>query len=241
MAGFEIKNAIKNFKELDKESAIVLILSSLLMVLVAYQGHPEFFLKHFPQTESSKSEFWSETWRFASVFLLFFIVPLITIKLVFKKSIKDYGLKSGDWKFGIAFTIASIISIPIPLYFATRSKDFLAQYPLWSECCASLPNFFLWIGLYLLFYIGWEFFFRGFIQFSMVGKIPAFYIVMMQTLPSTIIHIGKPEGETLAAIIGGLVFGAVALRSGSILYPLMVHWYLGILTESFCYLHGVGG
>jgi len=130
----------------------------------------------------------------------------------------------------------SAIVLPLPVYLSAGSPDFLEAYPLWRGAGAGMASFTLWTFLYLFYYVGWEFFFRGFMQFSLVGRMAPFLIIMMQTLPSTIIHIGKPEGETAAAIVGGIVFGAVALRTKSILYPLIVHWYLGALTELFTIL-----
>jgi len=235
---------MKEFKEqfngFEKESLVALVLASFFLVIFAYQGHPSFFIEYFGNLDwvKGKEDFYSQAYRFFFTFILFFIIPAIIVKFYFKKSlIKDYGLGLGDKKFGFSFVLLSFIILPLPLYINAASPDFLKEYPLWKDAGANLSSYFLWIFMYLFYYIGWEFFFRGFMQFSLVGKIAPFFIIMMQTLPSTIVHIGKPEGEAMSAIIAGLVFGAVALRTRSIWYTLLVHWYVGALTELFCYLH----
>jgi hypothetical protein len=56
-------------------------------------------------------------------------------------------------------------------------------------------------------------------------------------VPSTLLHIGKPWGETSSAIVAGICFGAIALRTRSMLYPLLLHWYVGIATDFFSILN----
>ncbi len=238
-----MKKFWEQFRGIDRESGTALILASFLLVIFAYQGHPSWFLKNWGNLDwvRAKPDFYSQAYRFFFSFVFFFLLPAAVVKFYFKKPLSDYGVTLGptaeDRKFGLYFLLLSFVILPIPLYINAGSPDFLREYPLWKDVGQSVGAYFFWIFLYLFYYIGWEFFFRGFMQFSLVGRIAPFYIVMMQTLPSTIVHIGKPEGETLSAIIAGLVFGAVALRTKSILYPLLVHWYVGALTELFCYLH----
>lgn len=226
------------FQGWEKEAGITLVLAAFLMVLFAYQGHPDFFLSHFGNLRwvRERPDFYSQAYRFLFTFVVFFLIPALIVTMLHRKPLREYGLTLGDRRFGGYFIVLSFILLPVPLYMSAGSADFLREYPLWSDVGATPANWVLWMFMYLLYYIGWEFFFRGFMQFSLVGKIAPFFIIMMQTLASTIIHIGKPEGEMLLAIVGGIVFGSVALRTRSILYPLVVHWYVGALTELFSYI-----
>ncbi len=238
-----MKKFWEQFKGFEKESATVLLYASVILVLFAYQGHPSFLLKHWGNLPAVKAmpDFYSQMYRFFFSFVFFFIIPALIVRFYFKKPLKSYGLSLGenkdDIKFGVYFVVLSFIVLAPLLYINAASPDFLKEYPLWKQVGKNAGNYFLWIFLYLFYYIGWEFFFRGFMQFSLIGKIAPFFIIMMQTLPSTVVHIGKPEGEMFSAVIAGLVFGAVALRTKSIIYPLLVHWYVGALTELFCYVH----
>jgi membrane protease YdiL (CAAX protease family) len=234
-----MKELKKQFSGLDRESGVMFLFAAVVMVLFAYQGHPDFFLENFGDIPivQAHPDFTSQLYRFLFSFFIFFLLSALVIKVVFRRRLVDFGMAIGDYRFGFKFVVLSMLILPVPVYFTASNPEFLKEYPLWKSAGESVGNYLLWISLYLFYYVGWEFFFRGFMQFALVGRLAPFYIIMIQTLPSTIIHIGKPEGETMAAIAGGLIFGAVALRTRSILYPLLVHWYLGALTELFCFLH----
>ena len=65
--------------------------------------------------------------------------------------------------------------------------------------------------------------------------------VVIQTIPSTVIHtsiagMGKPLAETLGAIPAGIVLGWLALRTGSFLYPFILHASIGFFTDFWQYL-----
>jgi len=93
------------------------------------------------------------------------------------------------------------------------------------------------VGIYALYYIAFEFFYRGFllrVVETSWGPGPAIWV---QTLASTLVHLGKPMPEVLAAIPAGLVFGALALRSRSILYPALLHLSIGVATDLFSLAH----
>jgi len=56
------------------------------------------------------------------------------------------------------------------------------------------------------------------------------YAIILQAIPFTIAHFGKPELETLSCIFGGSAFGYVAWRTRSFLYPFLIHWFIATLT-----------
>lgn len=232
----KIQGLWQTLKGGDRRTWVVLLGSALLMCIFVYQGNPAFYAKHLAGITPS----WAppdaarHAYEFGASFLLFFLIPLLCVKLLLKEKLADYGLRLGDLRFGMAFVGVSALVLPLFLYLASRSPDFRAVYPLWRQAAGSAGGFGLWVFLYLFYYIGWEFFFRGFILFGLRDSTTPFIAVMMQTLPSTIIHIGKPQGETMSAVFAGIVFGMVALRTRSILYVLLVHWYVGALTHLFC-------
>lgn len=76
---------------------------------------------------------------------------------------------------------------------------------------------------------GWEFFFRGFIVFAYARKMGA-NALWLQAMPFALAHIGKPEAEALSTIFGGFVFGWIAYRTRSFLYPFLIHWFVASFT-----------
>jgi membrane protease YdiL (CAAX protease family) len=43
-------------------------------------------------------------------------------------------------------------------------------------------------------------------------------------VPFALMHLTKPEIETLSTIFGGFIFGWIAYRTKSFLYPFLIHW-----------------
>ena len=206
------------------------------MTVFIYQGSPAFFARHLGGLTPAGVPLSAaaHAYEFFASFLLFFVVPVLIIKLGLREKLADYGLGAGDHRFGLKFVGLAVVILPVFLWISAQQSDFRAQYPLWRGAVGSPGAYLSWVSLYLFYYIGWEFFFRGFMLFGLRDGASPFIAIMMQTLPSTIIHWGKPQGETGSAIAAGIVFGMVALRTRSILYVLLVHWYVGALVHLFC-------
>jgi membrane protease YdiL (CAAX protease family) len=70
-----------------------------------------------------------------------------------------------------------------------------------------------------------EFVFRGFLLFALVRAFGGIG-VLISTLPFVFAHLGKPEIETFSTLFGGMVYGWVDWRTGSILYSAAAHVYI---------------
>jgi hypothetical protein len=65
-------------------------------------------------------------------------------------------------------------------------------------------------------------------------------LVLFQTMPSTMLHVGHPLSELFAAVIAGIGFGGLAWKTKSIVPGLLVHAALGLGTDCFIVLSGAG-
>ena len=75
-----------------------------------------------------------------------------------------------------------------------------------------------------------EFLFRGFLMFSLLRVIGPMAVIVA-TFPFVMTHLGKPEIETLSTLGGGLVFGWIDWRTGSILWSALFHvWILSLVV-----------
>lgn len=149
--------------------------------------------------------------------LLYFIVPMAIIILVFREKPSEFGLTWGDWKAGIILTLGGILLIAPVLWLVGHGDQAMQGY--YKSQVAGLP----WSTLLDLF--GWEFFFRGWLLFGYARKFGS-EAIWLQAVPFALAHIGKPELETLSTIFGGFVFGWVAWRTKSFIYPLLIHWFV---------------
>jgi membrane protease YdiL (CAAX protease family) len=156
--------------------------------------------------------------------LLYLIVPLSVVALVFRESPARYGFQLGDWRTGLALTAVGCGALAVSMLVVARSPAFRSYYgagasgtglPLSLEAALDL--------------IGWEFVFRGFLLFALYPVCGPLAIVL-QAVPFTIAHFGKPELETLSCIFGGSALGYVAWRTRSFIYPFLIHWFLTVFT-----------
>ncbi len=148
--------------------------------------------------------------------ILYLLFPMAFILLVFREDPRNYGFQIGEWKVGLLITMAALLVILPVLWFLTSRDQSMRSYyqPLLNQ---GLP-------VYTFFdLLGWEFMFRGWLTFAYVRKFGPEGL-WLQAVPFALAHIGKPEIETLSTIFGGFVFGWIAWRTRSFLYPFIIHW-----------------
>ena len=170
---------------------------------------------------------------FLSAFVLLGLASLALIGLVFREPLAAYGLTLGDWRFGLKALAVTAPVVVVLSAFASRSPEFVAQYPLSRAVCASASAFLAYAAAYLEYYVGFEIFFRGFVQFGLRERFGDWYAILVQTALSCLVHIGKPSAEIFGAIVGGVAFGMVAFRSRSLLYVIAAHWLMGVAIDLF--------
>ena len=152
-----------------------------------------------------------------------FIVPLAIILVIWRERPSAYGLRLGNWRRGLLFTLGSLVLMTPILWIVARTPDFRSYYgnstPTWNWLILnSVPNLF-----------SWEFFFRGFLLFGLAQRYGD-DAILLQAIPFAIAHLGKPELETLSTIFGGAAFGYIARRTDSMLYPFLIHGFVQVLT-----------
>ncbi len=156
--------------------------------------------------------------------VLYFLIPLGMLWF-FRRSPSDYGLQLGHWRRGLLLTLSSwILALPI-LWFSVQSASFRNYYAwIWSQ--RGPWGTVVWAITDLL---GWEFFFRGFLLFSL-AEISGPWAIWLQALPFTLAHLDKPELEALSCIFSGAAFGWVAWQTHSCVYPFLTHIGITVFT-----------
>jgi membrane protease YdiL (CAAX protease family) len=214
-------------KGIDKKVIIICILSALCLTLNKYLPEMQTWIHFSDNAQLSGLANW--------VFILctfYFVVPVLTIKLIFRENLCDYGLKfQGAFKDYYLYLIMLAVMIPL-VYFFSKTSSFQARYPFYelSKGEKLYPNFWMWEALYLLQFISLEFFFRGFMVHGMKHRF-GIYSVLVMTIPYCMIHFGKPLPETIAAIVAGIVLGTLSLKSRSILLGVCIHYSVGLMMD----------
>ena len=154
--------------------------------------------------------------------ILYLVIPVLIILLIEKRPLKDYGFQLGDWKAGLVITAVSILIMAPILYFVTKADSSMIEY--YDQRYSSKM-----IGLIFLEMFSWEFLFRGWILFG-YARHYGDDALWLQAVPFAIAHIGKPEVETLSTIFGGFMFGLIAWKTKSFLYPVLIHLFVNVFA-----------
>lgn len=167
-----------------------------------------------------------------SAFLLMGVVPALIVKYVFKERLSDYGLVPKS----LSRTIKSfLLFLPIFVVIGWTSgatTEFYNIYPYNPLAGASWACLLTHSVLYFfLYYLAWEFMFRGFIQLGLASSFGPIAAILIQVLASTMLHYGHPASETFGCVAGGLLWGYLVFRTGSIWSGWWQHALLGVMLD----------
>jgi membrane protease YdiL (CAAX protease family) len=236
---------IKNLG-IDKKTILILIYTAVGLSITKYFGNPIFYLNYIT-TDPTDFQKWYCSYFFGSItgtfhsligwvsmiVLVYMIIPILIIRLLFKEQIKNYGLSFNNIKKDYPLYLTMLlIMIPI-VYTASNTQGFQTLYPFFKpEKNHLFPLFFLWQIAYFLQFVAVEFFFRGFILHGIKNRL-GIYSIFVMIIPYCMIHFGKPFGETIAAIIAGLILGTLSLKSRSIVLGVIIHYTIAITMDVF--------
>ncbi|MHA1341673.1 MAG: CPBP family glutamic-type intramembrane protease [Promethearchaeota archaeon] len=203
--------------------------------------------------------------QFLITFLVLLVIPIVLMKYKWGISLKKVGTKRGNLRLGLIYLAISLIAIPI-IYFGSTDEMLQQTYPLaqdWFRGFSSEPNW-VFFGLYeilygVLYYIPYEFFWRGFVQTGLINywenanlkgagekdsnkglNSVAWKSIIIVTVATTILHATKPLSEIIGAFFVGFLFGYIAKKTDSWYYVFGIHYFIGILNDVFCSLRILG-
>ncbi len=217
---------------------VILLVAPALALSWKYFGSPEFYLQHLSSglPVGNDLQTAAAVYSFIACFLLMALVPALIVKLVFHERLSDYGIQLGNG----ARTLKSFLLLApvfvLAAYIGSGDPATLQEYPINRNAGGSPATFVLHACTYFVFYMGWEFHFRGFLQFGLRGTLGDANALLIQVMASSLFHIDKPCLETFGAILAGILWGIIAYRSRSLLAGLLQHSLLGIsLDWIICY------
>ena len=222
----------------SRQMAVVMVGAGLLLALYINYGVSDFAARTLGVYSDAPI---TVLWQFVAAFLLLFLGAAALWRFGLSRPLSETGVTLGDARFGLKFVAVTLPLLVLPLaWLGSRMPDVRAEYPL-ARAPDGSPLSLLWLeGMYLLYYVGWEYFFRGFLILGIRERTGDVEAVGLSMLVTTAIHLGKPEGEVWGAVLVGIVFGWLVIRTRSILWPLILHVAIGLLTDLFV-LYGPGG
>lgn len=227
-----LQPVLEPFRGSQRKPTVILLSSSFLLLVWKYYGSPEFLAAELPGI-GGDARVAGAVGHFLSCFVLLGVLPALAVKLVFRERLRDYGVGPGIPGRTVR-TLAFFAPIfLVAAYAASKDPQVLSKFPI-NPLAGSTPAMFALHAItYGLFYVGWEFYFRGFLLFGLRDSLGAANAVLIQTMASALLHIGSPAAETFGSIFGGLLWGILALRTRSLLSGLVQHYLLGIALDAF--------
>jgi membrane protease YdiL (CAAX protease family) len=153
------------------------------------------------------------------------------------ETLEAIGWTFGRKELGLILTLAGLPLAVLSGFLGSRDRNLRRFYPLAKAAFANARTFAGYeISYVILYYLPYEFVFRGVLFLPLVPAIGLAPALAVQVTASTLLHIGHPASEVIAAIVGGLVFGLIAYFTGSFFYTLVLHAITGISTDTFLFL-----
>lgn len=153
-----------------------------------------------------------------------FLVPYFYIKLILKRSPREFGFRFDSWREGflimpICFLIMAGFFYVIFQYTDFKEEYFLREYSLVNSFWYLLAYEFMVINLYVILY---EVFFRGFVMFYFKKRFNI-YAVFVQLLIFVVFlyMLERLSLDYIFYIITALLSGLIAYRSKSLAYSYL--------------------
>lgn len=204
----------------------LLMLSLVLQTAFWYVATPGPTLLRFAPQEPLAA-FSSVAW---SVVLLL-LIPAICYRLLIGP-IAQAGIRVGDWRFGLSAALPLAAAAAVIMVFASSDPTLASTYP-WPGpwVGATLARLGIWLVVYAFYYLAFEAFYRGFVIDVATRAASPTAALWLSVVMATLVHLGKPLSEVIAAAPASVLFAVLAVRSRSILYPLLLHLVIGYVLD----------
>jgi len=223
-------------RELDRQTVFVLTTTIVLVILQQTLGSRRFFRTELaPHVAEDWRGLLSWGWWFAVQGVTGFVIPLLALVGLFRRRLAEIGLGLGDWKLASVLAVLYVPLVAVGTWVLSDGAAFQAQYPHYQPAAHNWRFFLIYETLFLFYWIGWEYLWRGFMLF---GTAPTFgrYAIFVQTIPFALMHLDKPLAEALLSIVGGIALGALVWRCRSFWIAVPIHAAQMLILDFWCTL-----
>jgi len=159
---------------------------------------------HFRVLKKTRGELKAVRLYFLAFFCLALALPVLIV--VFTAGRPAETLASFGWTFGrsglgVALTLAGLPVTVLAGFLGSRDPALRKMYPLAKDACAGIRTFASYeLSYFALYYLPWESVFRGVLFLPLVPAIGLIPALAVQTIISTLLHIGHPDSEVFSLI-----------------------------------------
>ncbi len=231
-------------RTLDRQTVFVLTTVVVFVILQQTLGSRRFFgVELAPLFADEWRGLLAWGWWFGVQGVTGFVVPALALVLLFRRRPADIGLGLGDWKLAAVLGALYLPLVAIGTWVLSDGSAFQAQYPHFQEAALDWRFFLIYEALFLFYWVGWEYLWRGFVLFGTAHTF-GLYAIFVQAVPFALLHLNKPLPEALLSIVGGIALGALVWRCRSFWIAVPIHAAQMLILDFWCTLRirtGVSG
>lgn len=228
-------------RSMDRQAVVVLVLAAVLAIGQFAIGDRDVYHRLFPAGVAPRWDgLASWAWWFGWQGLLGFVVPVLVLVVGFRQRPSEAGLGLGDWRFSGLLALLYLPLVVVGTWVLSARPDFLGMYPHLDDAATDWGVFWAYEALFLFYWIGWEYLWRGFVLFG-TQRALGLWAVLVQMLPFAVMHASKPWPEALLSIVGGIALGALCLRARSFWIAVPIHWAQMFFLDLFVTLRSRTG
>jgi hypothetical protein len=208
---------------IDRQLVIVLVAAVVLLFIQIHVGGRGFYWNHVADSIAPSSRsLGAWAWWFSWQGVTGFAIPALVLLAGFRRTPAQAGLGLGDWRLALTIALAYLPVALVGTWILSSGSAFQEQYPHLTEAAHDWRIFVAYEALFLLYWVGWEYLWRGFVLF---GTAPALgpAAIVVQMVPFALLHFEKPPVEAYLSIVGGLALGALVWRCRSFWIAIPIH------------------
>ncbi len=207
----------------DAQVLTVLLTTALFVIIQFHVGARNVFaslLGNYVPSEWQGLLSWG--WWAAWQSITGFFLPVTILLVIFRRKPSEIGLGAGRWRLAMVVLLLYLPLAWAGTFFLSAQSSFLALYPHYRTAAYRWDHLLYYESLYILYWIGWEYLWRGYLLFGLAHRWGA-YAIVIQTLPFALLHAQKPFAEALLSIPGGLLLGVLVWQTRSFWVAVPIH------------------
>jgi len=210
-------------RSLDPQTTFVLVFAAVVVVLQFTLGDRSLFRTHLaPMLPDAWAGLGAWAWWFGMQGVLGFVLPVAALRLFFSESAESMGLAPGNWRLALGIAALYLPLVAAGTWVLSDGGAFQQQYPHYRPATRDWTLFLAYEALFLFYWMGWEYLWRGFMIFGTVHTL-GLYAIFVQAVPFAALHVTKPWPEAVLSIVGGIALGALVWRCRAFWIAVPIH------------------
>src|SRR5687768_14915824 len=175
----EARAFLTALRGLDRQMVVVLV-SAVALVFVQLQlGGRDFYWDHVSSGVAMEHrDLGAWAWWFVWQGVTGFVIPALILLVGFRRRTAEAGLGAGDWRLALGVALAYIPIVIVGTWVLSDGAGFRAQYPHLPEATRDWRVFLAYEALFLFYWVGWEYLWRGFVLFGTAPALGAAAVVV---------------------------------------------------------------